>query len=216
MQVVAVPVKSLARSKSRLAGLLSRQERAALTLALANDVLDACLAVEGWEVWVVSPDPAVLGLASSRGAHPFFESNPSLLAAVRQVEAAVISPGAELAVVLGDLPWLKAGELRRALRTEGPVVAAPAASDGGTNLLLRRPPAAIPARFGPASFAKHLWHARRRGLPLVEVRSPGLEHDLDRPSDLVRVLSTAGGRHTRAACLDMGLADRLLAPADRR
>ena len=66
MRAIAIPVKSLARSKSRLARLLSPLERAALTLAMLEDVLDATLAVPGWESWVVSPDEAVLEIAARR------------------------------------------------------------------------------------------------------------------------------------------------------
>src|SRR6266496_3335236 len=100
MRVLAVPIKSLERSKGRLAGTLSPAERAVLTMALLEDVLDACFRQPGWDVAVRS---------------------------------------SELAVLLGDLPYLTAGELRHALALPGPVVAAPALSDGGTNLLLRRP-----------------------------------------------------------------------------
>lgn len=207
MQVVAVPVKRLDRSKSRLAGVLSPAERAALTLAMLADVLEACRGVPGWELWVVSPDPAALDAAARQGGRPILEERGSLLAAVRQVEAE--AKWGELAVVLGDLPYLTSDDLRAALATGGAVVAAPAASDGGTNLLLRRPSTAIPARFGTASFQRHRWEARRRGLDFRLLRLPGLERDLDRPEDLARLIASAGPGHARSACLNMGLAERL-------
>ena len=116
----------------------------------------------------------------------------------------------ELAVLLGDPPYLTAGELRRALAMPGPVVAAPARSDGGTNLLLRRPASVIPARFGRSSFAKHRWAARRKGLKLVEARGPGLERDLDRPADLATLVASGHRGRARTACLEMGLTARLL------
>jgi 2-phospho-L-lactate guanylyltransferase len=215
MRVVAVPVKAPARSKTRLSGVLSESERAALTVALMHDVLDACLSQRGWEVWVVASDPPVLGEAAARGARPIKETGRTLLGAVRQVEAELAGSGEELAVVLGDLPWLTGQELRTALAAPGPVVAAPAASDGGTNVLVRRPPSVIPARFGRASFARHRWEAGRAGVDLIPVRAPGLEHDLDRPADLARLV--ASGRRGRAltVCLDMGLPERLLERAAR-
>ena len=63
--------------------------------------------------------------------------------------------------------------LRAALHTLGPVVVAPSADERGTNLLLRRPPGAIPSRFGPDSFRRHLETTAERGLPIavVEERS---------------------------------------------
>jgi len=210
MRVLAVPIKSLERSKGRLAGTLSPAERAVLTMALLEDVLDACFRQPGWDVAVVSRDQAVLEVAARRGARPVAEEGGSLLGAVRQVEATTRGRSSELAVLLGDLPYLTAGELRHALALPGPVVAAPALSDGGTNLLLRRPASVIPARFGRSSFAKHRWAAQRKGLKLVEARGPGLERDLDRPADLAALLASGHRGRARTACLEIGLAARLL------
>src|SRR6266540_1193357 len=171
MRVLAVPVKSLERAKSRLASLLSAPERAALSLVMFEDVLGACLAQSEWDTWVVSHD----------------------------------------AVVLAGLPMVTAEALASALFLGGHVgvVGAPAASDGGTNLLLRRPPSIIPARFGRSSFAKHRWAARRARAGFEEIRRPELAFDLDRPQDLARVLTDGGSRRTRSACLEMGVAERL-------
>ncbi|HJP67187.1 MAG TPA: 2-phospho-L-lactate guanylyltransferase [Actinomycetota bacterium] len=210
MRVLAVPVKSPMASKTRLGGILSADERATLTLALFEDVLDACLAQRDWETWVVSADDVVRRRAGLRGARPVVEAGRGLLRAVRQVEAEAAGAQA-LAVLLGDLPYLTTNELVEALATPGSVVAAPAASDGGTNLLLRRPPSAIPARFGRASFAKHALAAREAGLDLVSVRGRGLEHDLDRPSDLATLLASGHPGRARSACVRMGVASTLRA-----
>lgn len=209
MQVIAVPVKEPNRSKSRLAGVLEEHERAALTLAMLEDVLAATGGLSGWDTWVISRDESVRSLARRLGAQPVAEAGRSLGAAVRQVEG-TLAPEATLAVLLGDLPWLTTGELRSALDTAGTTVAAPASSDGGTNLLVRRPHSVIPARFGRASFARHAAEAERAGIRLVEVRLPGLENDLDRPGDVARLLKSGHAGATGAVCLRLGLAGRLL------
>jgi 2-phospho-L-lactate guanylyltransferase len=209
MRVLAVPVKSLERSKSRLAPLLSHAERAALTLIMLEDVLEACFDQETWEVWLVSRDEAVLEVAAQRGARPIAEEGRSLLDAVRQVEGQIGGRSSELAVLLADLPLLTGEALARALAREEAIVAAPAGSDAGTNLLVRRPPAVIPARFGRASFAKHRWAARRARVAFSEIRLPELEFDLDRPMDLARVLASERSSRTRSACLEMRLPERL-------
>jgi 2-phospho-L-lactate guanylyltransferase len=208
MRVIAVPVKSLERAKGRLSGVMAPLERAALTLAMLEDVLDACMAQAGWQTWVVSPDEAVLEVSARRRARPLPEEDPGLLAALHQVEEEVAGADA-LAVVLGDLPLLNAEALAGLLRTLGPVVAAPSDSDGGTNVLLRRPPLMIPARFGTDSFRKHREAADFRDLPFAVVRAPELAFDLDRPEDVPVLISSPGRSRTQAACLEMGLADRL-------
>jgi 2-phospho-L-lactate/phosphoenolpyruvate guanylyltransferase len=208
MRVIAVPVKSLERAKSRLSEVLEPLERAALTLAMLEDVLDACLAQAGWQTWVVSPDEAVLEVSARRRAKPVVEDSPGLLAAVRQVEEEAVEADA-LAVVLGDVPLLTAETLGRALQTLGPVVAAPSISDGGTNVLLRRPPGVIQARFGADSFRKHRDAAEFRGIPFAEVRIPELAYDLDRPEDVPELIARGGRGRTRATCLELGLAERL-------
>lgn len=208
MRIIAIPVKSLEVAKGRLAEALEPLERAALTLAMLEDVLEACVAMPGWQTWVVSPDEAILEVSSRRGGRPVPELEPGLNAAIRQVEAG--AEGAEaLAVVLGDLPLLTPEALARALHTLGPVVAAPSASDGGTNVLLRRPPGAIPPRFGSESFRKHREAAGSVALPFAEVRAAELAFDLDRPADVPTLLSLGGPTRTRLACLEMGLPGRL-------
>src|SRR5438876_397147 len=104
MRAIAVPVKALSRAKSRLAPVLSPLERAALSLAMLEDVLDAALAATGWETWVGSPDEAVLEGAVRRRALP-----------VAVVQAAGLAFDLH---VPGDLPRvLSTGRAGRASRT---------------------------------------------------------------------------------------------------
>jgi len=165
-----------------------------------EDVLDACLSQGGWETWVVSHDEAVLDIGIRRGARPIAEKGTSLRDAVRQTELEVTGASSQLGVVLADLPLITAEAVSEALARTAAVVAVPAASDGGTNLLLRRPPPVIPARFGRSSFAKHRWAARRARVHFEDVHLP---------EDLARVLAEGGKRRTRSACLEMGVPERL-------
>ncbi|MFN2543841.1 MAG: 2-phospho-L-lactate guanylyltransferase [Actinomycetota bacterium] len=214
MRVIAVPVKPLSRAKTRLAKVLSPMERAALTLAMLEDVLDAAVAQPGWETWVVSPDEAALEIAVRRGVRPVQEAKGPLSAAVRQVELDAVEQGADaLAVLLADLPLLTAAGLEAGLTTLGSVVLAPSASDGGTNLLLRRPPRVIGARFGRDSFDKHVEGAAARGLPTSVVREPELTTDLDMPRDLRVVLDAAKPGRTLDTLIELDAATRIAASA---
>ena len=207
MRVIAVPVKALARAKMRLAAILAPAERAEITLAMLDDVLAAALPQPGWETWVVSPDDRVLVRARAAGARAVVDVGRSLRDAVRQVEA--MSPAHELAVVLADLPLVDGASLSRPLATEADVVASPASSDGGTNVLVRRPARVIPARFGRNSLAKHRAAADRAGVRFETVVSRELGFDLDRPADIEALVATDSPSQTRRVCIELGLGERL-------
>jgi 2-phospho-L-lactate guanylyltransferase len=212
MRVVAVPVKSLSRAKTRLSPALTGLERGALTLAMLEDVLDAALSVPGWETWVVSPDEVALEIAAGRGARPIAEAKPPLANAIRQVEAKAKEEGANaLAILPADVPLVTVDTLHEALRTLGAVVLARSADGLGTSLLLRRPPRAIPARFGPDSFRRHVELAQARGLPVSIVERRELSFDVDRPDDILTLLADGRRGRTREVCLQMDLGARLRA-----
>jgi 2-phospho-L-lactate guanylyltransferase len=210
MRVVAVPVKSLSRAKTRLSPALTGLERGALTLAMLEDVLDVTLSVGGWHTWVVSPDEAVLEIAMSRGAHAIEEDHPPLANAIRQVEEEAEGRLVDsLAVLLPDTPLLTQAALVRALRTLGAVVMAPSADEGGTNLLIRRPPAAIGARFGHDSYRRHLQAAAESHVPTSVVEAPELAFDLDLPSDILTVLDSRREGRTLQVCRELDLGARV-------
>jgi len=212
MRVVAVPVKSLSRAKTRLSPALTGLERGALTLAMLEDVLDAALSVPGWETWVISPDEVALEIAAGRGARPIPEAKPPLANAIRQVEAKAKEEGANaLAILPADVPLVTVDTLHEALRTLGAVVLARSADGSGTSLLLRRPPRAIPARFGPDSFRRHVELAEARGLPVSVVERRELSFDVDRPDDILTLLADGRRGRTREVCLQMDLGARLRA-----
>jgi 2-phospho-L-lactate/phosphoenolpyruvate guanylyltransferase len=210
MRVVAIPVKALAKAKSRLAPELTPLERGALTLAMLEDVLDSTLAVAGWDTWVVSPDEAVLEIAARRGASAIPEEKGPLSQAIRQAEVLAKEREVDaLAVVPGDLPLLTIDALTAALHTLGTVVIAPSADRTGTNLLLRRPPRAIQARFGPDSYQRHLALAQTKGLPVSTVERRELAFDLDHPGDILTLLASGRSGRTADVCRDMDLGQRL-------
>lgn len=210
MRAIVLPVKFLSETKSRLAPMLSPLERGALTLAMLEDVMDVTQQLSGWATWVISPDEAVLEIALGRSAHAIREEKPPLGNAIRQAEEEAVGREVDtLAVLLPDTPLLTTEALTRALHTLGPVVLAPSIDESGTNLLVRRPPTAIDARFGTDSYRKHLEAAALADLPTAIVGSQELGFDLDLPGDILTLLDAQRLGRTREVCLDMDLASRI-------
>jgi 2-phospho-L-lactate/phosphoenolpyruvate guanylyltransferase len=210
VRVIVLPVKTLAEAKTRLEPVLDPLERGALTLAMLEDVMDATLALSGWETWVISPDEVVIEIALQRGVHAIVEDKPPLANAVRQVEEEAAARGVQhLAVLLPDTPLVTAPALTRALHTLGPVVLAPSVDESGTNLLVRRPPTAIDARFGVDSYRRHLEAAAEAQIPTAVVEIPEIAFDLDLPSDILTVLEAGKRGRTLDVMLEMDLASRM-------
>lgn len=185
-----VPSKSFARAKSRLAGLLSGEARAALSrdlLVRTLEVLAQAPAIAG--TVVVSRDPRALELARRSGAVALQEEGPAELnAAVTAGAQAVAGQGAEAVLVLpADLPLVAVEDVQvlATLGADAQVVVAPDRRRTGTNALLVRPPGLLRFAFGENSFQRHRALARRAGARLSVCRRPFLAFDVDLPEDLL-------------------------------
>jgi len=205
MIAALVPVKRLEASKSRLRPGIDAETLSKLTLAMLADVVSALREVPEIEtVAVVTEDPLVADAAAAAGARPILRADDGLNASLDAARAVLVAEGATaLLVVLGDVPGLTGADVRAicaAAEGLGPhgAVLVPA-RDGGTAALLRRPPDALPSRFGVESAARHREEATQMGVPLRLLDLPGLAVDLDRPEDVPAFLAGPGaGPRTRA------------------
>ncbi|HTY19477.1 MAG TPA: 2-phospho-L-lactate guanylyltransferase [Myxococcota bacterium] len=205
MSAAVVPVKALSAGKSRMAAALGRERAAALVLAMLEDVVSALRAVPRLSaVAVVTPDAAVAAAAERAGARPLLGDDPGLNPSIDRA-ARALGPACEggLVVVLGDVAGVRAEEVEQVLdalaELGSPGAVLVPARDGGSAVLARNPHDAFPARFGPDSAAAHREAARGAGVPLVELRLPSCELDLDGEEDLRAFLAGPGaGPRTRA------------------
>lgn len=187
-----VPVKPFSESKSRLANILSPDERAELSRGLLTHTLQVLADVpEIAQTLVVSRDPAALTLARQYRAQALLETGAGELnAALTQATQAAQASGAESLLILPtDLPLLSAEALRQLIaesKTEPFLAIAPDRHEDGTNALLVRPPDLIRYAFGAHSFQRHITQARQVGAPVRICRLPELALDVDTPEDLER------------------------------
>jgi 2-phospho-L-lactate guanylyltransferase len=111
-----VPVKRTTQAKQRLAAVLSPAERAALALAMAEDVLAALAATTSLDgVAVVTDDPAAQRLARGFGARVITQAaSDGYTAAVAGGTGALLRDGAAAVLVLpADVPLATAADRRR-------------------------------------------------------------------------------------------------------
>jgi 2-phospho-L-lactate guanylyltransferase len=184
-----VPVKPFLRSKSRLSGVLSPQERAGLSWEFLGHVLDVLAQVPAVsQVLVVSRDPAALALAHDRHVPTVTESGaPDLNAALRRATQVAVASRAEAVLILPtDLPFLAPGDVRQLIELggTGPLInIAPDRREDGTNALFAAPPGLMAYAFGEHSFGKHLAQAQATGARVRVCRLPGVALDIDGPDD---------------------------------
>ena len=212
---IVLPLKGGSAAKSRLGA------DPALAQAIAEDCLDAVLACPGVRTAiVVTADPDTAGWAGSAGATVVTESVPGagLAAAIRDGLAGAHGP---CAVLLGDLPALRPGDLRLALdaaaqrlsatlelagarpagrrpqRAGGslpPMVFVPDAEGSGTVMLAAETPTAMDHAFGPGSAREHA----RRGAVRLDLDLPRLRRDVDTEADLHAAAVLGCGPRTTA------------------
>jgi len=186
--MILVPCKSLALGKSRLAGLLSPQEREALCRQFLADTLRNAIEVAGaGHVKLISNDPDAQAMASDAGVETYATSWPDLnaaLSAVRQQILASADAG-DILVLPIDLPLARPASLRKVMETSGDIVLVPDRKSDGTNVLLLREAALEGFRFayGPDSLRIHAAQGPSLGRKVSLLRDDGLAFDIDEPED---------------------------------
>lgn len=195
---LVVPVKVLARAKSRLTGLAGRR-RSDIALAMAADTVRAALRTEPVAtVIVVTDDPTVAAMATDLGAlvladEPAAGLNEALAHGAGYAEARW--PHYGRAGLAGDLPAVQPAELAAVLAAAAELGEAfvPDADGAGTTLYAAAPGVAFRPHFGPGSRAAHL------AAGAAEITAPsGLRQDVDTVADLRLAAAIGLGPRTRA------------------
>ena len=186
-----VPVKPLRRGKTRLAEVLSVDQRAALNKRLLIHTLDTITKLPVLEqVLVVSRDPEALAIARYHGARTVLEDGtPHLnIAITRATTVATIYNVSGVLILPADLPQMTESDvitMVEAAKYSNTMVIAPDHRQQGTNALLVKPPNLINFSFGENSFYRHTAQATAKGARVEIVELPSLARDVDYPEDLV-------------------------------
>lgn len=195
-----IPVKPLRQGKTRLAGVLSEEERYALNLTMLGNTLNVLKQTKlVTQALVVSRDSEVLSISREFGFRTLQEDTPSNLnRAVWMAVGVTVSAMVDRVLILpADLPLLEPRFLEDlASRFKGgkEMIIVPDRREDGTNALLLSPPDELKFQFGPGSFGLHVRQAQKRGFRVEIVNIPELSLDLDLPADL-DLLRTSVAKH---------------------
>ena len=204
---VVIPVKGAPGAKSRLSPAVGDDARAVLARAFALDTIAAALGARSvGRVLVVGDDASLSGGAE-------FVPEPSgpavargLLPAIRHgIAHARADASVAVAVLLGDLPAMRAHELDSALvaAARHPLAFVRDADGTGTTLATAAAGVEFEPRFGAGSAAEH---GASGFAELAASDLPGLTRDVDTVDGLETVLHHGVGDHTAEAVAR--LADR--------
>ncbi|MEV7688729.1 2-phospho-L-lactate guanylyltransferase [Streptomyces bungoensis] len=198
---LVIPVKPLARAKSRLADTAADGVRPGLALAFAQDTVAAALACPAVsDVAVVTDDTLAGRELAELGARIVPDAPGSGLNAALAHGASVVRqerPRAPVAALNADLPALRPAELAVVLgaAAQFPRAFLADAAGSGTTLLAAGPGAELRPEFGVDSRARH--HASGAAeLGPGEVNS--VRQDVDTGSDLRAALALGVGPYTAA------------------
>ncbi len=202
---VVVPVKVLARAKSRIAPLAGSR-RAELALAMVADTISAVMAspVAG-RVIVVTDDPVAAAELTAAGAtvvpdEPGAGLNEALVHGAAQ--AARRWPGSGIAALSGDLPALRPEEMAVALRAASswPEAFVPDVQGSGTTLYTAGPGVPFRPAFGPDSRFRH---TAQGAAELLLPDITGLRRDVDTGEDLRAAARLGLGARTSALAAEL-------------
>jgi len=181
-----LPFRSIDSAKSRMAPLLSEEERREFSARLLERTLLALGHATGVDsVILVSPDPLARALARSGGHEALDDGGVDLNAAITLGVRRAEERGASAVLILPvDLAEVSSANIDALIRGwSGAQPGLLASPDGGTSAMLVPLPRTFAPQFGANSATAHRTELSRDGAAVEALASP-LATDLDTPDDL--------------------------------
>ena len=191
MTHIIIPIKDLSQAKQRLAGVLSKEHREDLVLAMLEDLLITLSTLPSCTVWVLASNTKVFQVAEKYGVkiineHESQGYNQAVEFGFKHF------PGESVAVIPGDVPLASAAEILQLIKPthnrEELVRLAPDREKRGTNGLFLSRGNLMEPSFGSHSYTRYLGTAKDKGISVEKVFSTGLALDIDTPADLEQLV----------------------------
>ena len=215
MKALLIPIKDPANAKTRLAELLSEDERRRLAWAMFDDVTRAITtASKPDRIILVSSFAPAVERARDLGWDVLIEETQVSESASVDWALRILSERGFTTVMRlpADLPLVRGEDIDGLLSTEIGAPAAllvPSREGTGTNAIIRTPPTLFPSRFGPNSLTLHREEAGRVGVECVIVNNTRIGLDIDEPADISRLLKEGSSTQAYTALNEMNIVERL-------
>lgn len=215
MKALLIPIKDPSNGKTRLAGLLSPDERRLLAWAMFEDVSravrDACK--PDCVVMVTSYEPAIERARELEWDVLIEQSQLSESASVDWASRVLAERGVDTVMRLpADLPLVRAEDIDALLsmKLDSPgALLVPSREGSGTNAIIRTPPTLFASCFGPNSLALHMQEAAKLGVACLLVNNARIELDIDEPGDVELMMERGKETKTFDLLVEMGMLERL-------
>jgi len=184
-----IPIKPLWKGKSRLASILTQEERYSINYSLFRNTLKCIENTSGISgCIVVSSDQSVLSIAREYGAQTVQEPRLSTInRALRRATIAARAFNASQVMILpADLPKLNSlaiSSMIACIKDPPEIIIAPDHKNEGTNALILNPIDVIEYNYGPWSFSNHVQQAQQKKVRVEIFYDENFRYDLDLPED---------------------------------
>src|SRR4030095_9107286 len=208
------PIKDPVSAKTRIASLLSADERRRIAWAMFEDVSRAIAKAR-------KPDRVVMVTSFARAIERANELGWDVLIEESQISESVSVDWASRILsergfdtvmrLPADLPLVQAEDIDELLSIDlsSPgALLVPSREGTGTNAIIRTPPALFPSRFGPHSLMLHKQEAARVNVDCLIVNNARIALDIDEPADLELLFESARGTETFNTLVEIGAFER--------
>jgi 2-phospho-L-lactate guanylyltransferase len=210
---VIIPVKPLKLAKSRLAAVITPEQRQEFAQSLLRHTLEVVQSVpQVAGTLVISRDTKVLSIARDNKAYTVMESGaPELNAALMRATQVIAGWHAEAVLILpSDLPLLASEDVSGIIelgKGYNSIVIATDQHEDGTNAMMIRPPGMFPYAYGTGSYQRHIQLAKQAGASVKFYHSERLLLDVDLPEDLEKFIHMSHDNSTKIEVIKPFLPD---------
>ena len=215
MRALLIPIKDPLNAKTRLAEVLSEEERRRFAWAMFEDVSQAIAGAQKPDrVFLVTNFAPAIERGRKQGWDVLTEqSQISESESVDWASRVLAEGGFDTVMRLpADLPLVRAEDIDEifSIEVDSPgALLVPSREGSGTNAIVRRPPTLFPSRFGPNSLHLHKQEATRMGVECVIVNNNRIGLDIDEPTDLEALIKEGSGTRAVAVLSQMRVVERL-------